>query len=136
MRLEHIGIAVKDLEVSNPLFESLLGSGPYKSEVIESEMVVTSFFNAGGSKVELLEATSPESPIARFIEKKGEGIHHIAFEVDDLAATMKELRKKGFNLLSEEPKRGADNKLICFVHPRSANGVLVEICQEIKQQAG
>ena len=132
MKIEHLGIAVKNLEESNLLFASLLGSSPYKTEEVSGEKVVTSFFKTGESKVELLQALSPDSPIARFIEKKGEGIHHIAFEVADIYATMEELKKKGFTLLSEEPKPGADNKLICFVHPKSANGVLVEICQEKK----
>jgi len=132
MKIEHIGIAVKSLELSNPLFEALLGEKPYKSEEVKGEHVITSFFRAGESKIELLEATSPESAIARYLEKKGEGIHHIAFETKDIIATMKELREKGFMLLSDEPKHGADNKLICFVHPKSANGVLIEFCQEIK----
>ena len=131
MKIEHIGIAVKSLEISNPLFETLLGTPSYKSEEVAAEKVITSFFKTGDSKIELLEATSPESPIARFIEKKGEGIHHIAIETDDIVATMKSLKEKGFVLLSEEPKRGADNKLICFVHPKSSNGVLIEYCQEI-----
>ena len=133
MKIEHIGIAVKSLEASNPLFEALLGNSPYKTETVPAEKVTTSFFKTGDSKVELLEASSAESPVAKFIEKRGEGIHHIAFEVPDIHATMKELKQKGFVLLSEEPKRGADNKLICFVHPKSAHGVLVEICQEMRK---
>ena len=131
-KIEHIGIAVKNIETANDIYTKLLGFAPYKSEEVESEMVVTSFFKTGENKVELLEAKSPESAISKFIEKKGEGIHHIAFEVDDIVAEMEHLKKLGFTLLSETPKRGADNKLICFVHPKSANGVLVELCQEIR----
>lgn len=131
-KLEHIGIAVKDLETSNQLFESLLGGPPYKIEEVDSESVNTSFFQSGESKVELLEATREGSAIAKFIEKRGEGIHHIAFEVDDIEMEMERLRAAGFRLLNEQPKRGADNKLVCFVHPKSANGVLVELCQTIK----
>ncbi|MCB0642816.1 MAG: methylmalonyl-CoA epimerase [Phaeodactylibacter sp.] len=132
VRLEHIGIAVKALQESNALFEQLLGTAPYKMEVVESEHVTTSFFQIGESKVELLEATAPESAIAKFIEKRGEGIHHVAFEVEDIHAEMDRLRGQGFRLLNEAPKRGADNKLVCFVHPKSANGVLVELCQSIR----
>ena len=131
-KIEHLGIAVKDLAASNRLFEKLFGTAPYKAEAVESEGVTTSFFQMGESKIELLEATKPDSPIAKFIEKKGEGIHHIAFEVDDIRAEMKRLQAEGFILLSEEPKRGADNKLVCFLHPKSSNGVLVELCQEIR----
>ncbi len=130
-KIEHIGIAVKDIGQANDIYTKLLGIKPYKSEEVASEMVVTSFFKTGDSKVELLEAKSPESAISKFIEKKGEGLHHIAFEVDDIVAEMENLKKLGFTLLSDKPKRGADNKLICFVHPKSANGVLVELCQEI-----
>ncbi|KAA3641452.1 MAG: methylmalonyl-CoA epimerase [Bacteroidetes bacterium] len=130
-KVEHIGIAVKDLQQSNALFASLLGKEHYKIEEVASEGVRTSFFETGDSKIELLEATNPESPIARFIEKKGEGIHHIAFEVEDIRAEMERMRVEGFQLLNEEPKRGADNKLVCFIHPKSANGVLVELCQSI-----
>jgi methylmalonyl-CoA/ethylmalonyl-CoA epimerase len=130
-KIEHIGIAVKDIGQANDIYTKLLGIKPYKSEEVASEMVVTSFFKTGDSKVELLEAKSPESAISKFIEKKGEGLHHIAFEVDDIVAEMENLKKLGFTLLSDMPKRGADNKLICFVHPKSANGVLVELCQEI-----
>ena len=133
LRLEHIGIAVKDLESANASFRQLLGKENYKTEEVASEGVSTSFFQAGESKVELLQATSPDSPIARFIEKRGEGIHHIAFEVEDIYSEMKRLKEEGFHLLNEEPRRGADGKLICFVHPRTANGVLVELCQSIKQ---
>lgn len=131
-KIEHLGIAVKDLAASNLLFEKLLGTAPYKAEAVESEGVTTSFFQMGESKIELLEATKPDSPIAKFIEKKGEGIHHIAFEVEDIRAEMKRLQAEGFTLLNEEPKRGADNKLVCFLHPKSSNGVLVELCQEIR----
>ena len=115
------------------MFAKLLGAGPYKAEEVESEAVKTSFFHVGNTKIELLEATAEHSAIARFIEKKGEGIHHIAFEVEDIHAEMERLKAEGFQLLNEAPKRGADNKLVCFVHPKSANGVLVELCQEIKE---
>lgn len=133
-QLEHIGIAVSDLEQSNALFEKLLGKSPYKTEEVASEGVNTSFFQAGQAKVELLEATHPDSPIARFIARRGEGIHHVAFEVADIRQEMERLRAEGFQLLNEEPKRGADNKWVCFVHPKSANGVLVELCQTIPPQ--
>ncbi len=129
--VEHIGIAVKDLSSANELFESLFNKGNYKEEVVDSESVTTSFFQLGETKIELLEGAS-DSAIAKFIEKKGEGIHHIAFEVDDIYSEMDRLKKEGFQILNEEPKKGADNKLVCFVHPKSANGVLVELCQEIK----
>ena len=131
-RLEHIGIAVKDLQASNELFKKLLGKKHYKIEEVASENVLTSFFKTGQSKVELLEGTSPDSPISKFIEKRGEGIHHIAFEVADIRAEMKRLEKEGFNILNKKPKRGADNKWVCFIHPKSANGVLIELCQTIK----
>ena len=131
-QVEHIGIAVKSLQSSNPIFALLFGKEPYKSETVESESVTTSFFMLGESKIELLEATNPESPIAKFIEKRGEGIHHIAFEVEDIAAEMKRLKAAGVRLLNEAPKAGADNKLICFLHPKDTNGVLVELCQERK----
>lgn len=131
-KIEHIGIAVKSLESSNSLFSKLLNAQPYKTEVVEREGVNTSFFMMGETKIELLEATKPESAIAKFIEKKGEGIHHIAFDVTDIKAEMKRLKAEGFILLSEEPQRGADNKLICFLHPKSSNGVLIELCQEMK----
>ncbi len=130
-RLEHIGIAVKDLEASNELFAKLLGKKQYKIEEVASENVLTSFFKTGQSKVELLEGTSPDSAISKFVEKRGEGIHHIAFEVADIRAEMKRLEKEGFNILNKEPKRGADNKLVCFIHPKSANGVLVELCESL-----
>ena len=128
--VEHIGIAVKDMEASNALFSKLLNVVPYKSESVESEGVLTSFFRVNETKIELLEASNPESPIAKFIEKKGEGIHHIAFEVDDIRVEMNRLESEGFILLNTEPKLGADNKLVCFLHPKSSNGVLVELCQE------
>ena len=131
LRVEHIGIAVKNSEDSKLLFEKLLGTASYKSEAVESEGVLTSFFKVGQNKVELLEASNPESAIAKFIEKKGEGIHHIAFEVENIYSEMERLKSLGFQLLNETPKKGADNKLICFVHPKSSNGVLVELCQEI-----
>ena len=132
LRIEHLGIAVKSITTSNQLFTDLLGVAPYKSETVESENVITSFFKVGENKIELLEATNPESSIAKFIEKKGEGMHHIAFEVNDIIAEMQRLKSLGFQLLSDTPKRGADNKLICFVHPKSSSGVLIELCQEIK----
>lgn len=131
-KIEHIGIAVNDLETSNALFEKLLGVAPYKAEAVESEGVMTSFFMAGPNKVELLQGTHPGNAISGFIEKKGEGIHHIAFEVEDIYAEMERLRQAGFRLINAEPKRGADNKLICFVHPKDAGGVLIELCQDIK----
>jgi methylmalonyl-CoA/ethylmalonyl-CoA epimerase len=131
-KVEHIGIAVKNVEQANILYTQLLGVAPYKSELVATEGVITSFFKTGESKIELLEGTSPESPITKFIEKKGEGIHHIAFEVEDIEAEMKRLKELGFTLLSDKPKRGADNKLICFVHPKSTGGVLIELCQEIQ----
>jgi methylmalonyl-CoA/ethylmalonyl-CoA epimerase len=131
-KVEHIGIAVKNIKASNKLFEKLFGKAHYKIEAVESEGVSTSFFQLGETKIELLEATRPDSAIAKFIEKKGEGIHHIAYEVEDIIAEMKRLQSEGFELLQQEPKKGADNKLICFLHPKSTNGVLVEICQEIR----
>lgn len=130
--VEHIGIAVKDLASANQLFETLFNKGSYKEEVVDSESVTTSFFQLGETKIELLEGGS-DSAISKFIEKRGEGIHHIAFEVDNIYSEMERLRKEGFQILNEEPKRGADNKLVCFVHPKSSNGVLVELCQEIKE---
>lgn len=132
IKVEHIGIAVKNLERSNQLFEALLGVEKYKIEPVSSEKVNTSFFVVGDTKIELLEGTDKDSPISRFLEKRGEGIHHIAFEVDDIRETIKNLEGKGFELISNEPKKGADNKLVAFVHPRSTNGILVEICQEIR----
>jgi methylmalonyl-CoA/ethylmalonyl-CoA epimerase len=131
-KIEHIGIAVKDLETSNKLFAALLGKAHYKIESVESEGVNTSFFQSGPNKIELLEATNPDSPIAKFIEKKGEGIHHIAFAVDDIEKEIKRLTDEGFQLINKTPKNGADNKLVVFLHPKSTNGVLIELCQEIK----
>lgn len=131
-KIEHIGIAVKDIESANAIYEKLFGAPPYKEEEVESEGVKTSFFMNGPNKIELLEATNSESPIAKFIEKKGEGIHHIAFDVEDIEAEMERLQKEGFIILNEKPKKGADNKLVCFLHPKSTNGVLIELCQEIK----
>ena len=130
-KIEHIGIAVKDLAASNTLFEQLLGQPPYKEEEVASEGVKTSFFMNGPNKIELLEATNPESPIAKFIEKKGEGIHHIAFDVKDIVVEIARLKKEGFIVLNEVPKKGADNKLVAFLHPKTTNGVLIELCQEI-----
>lgn len=132
IRIEHIGIAVKDLSTAEELYAKLLGTASYKREEVASEGVITSFFQVGPNKIELLESTRADGPIAKAIEKRGEGMHHIAFEVDDIRAEMARLKAEGFTLLNEEPKRGADNKLVCFVHPKSANGVLVELCQEIK----
>ena len=131
-KIEHIGIAVKNLDTSTSIFEKLFAIKAYKREGVESEGVLTEFFQVGPNKIELLEATNPDSPIAKFIAKKGEGIHHIAFEVDDIKAEMARLSSEGFTLLNEKPKKGADNKLVCFVHPKDANGVLIELCQEIK----
>lgn len=130
-KIEHIGIAVNSLEVSNTLFEKLLGVSAYKMEEVASEGVKTSFFMNGPNKIELLEATSPDSPIAKFLEKKGEGIHHIAFDVEDIVAEIERLKNEGFTVLNEAPKKGADNKLVAFLHPKGTNGVLVELCQEI-----
>lgn len=132
-KIEHIGIAVKDLQISNDLFERLLGTPAYKEEEVASEGVKTSFFMNGPNKIELLEATNPDSPIAKFIEKKGEGIHHIAFDVEDIVAEISRLKSEGFNVLNETPKKGADNKLVAFLHPKGTNGVLIELCQEIKE---
>ncbi|HNE28031.1 MAG TPA: methylmalonyl-CoA epimerase [Saprospiraceae bacterium] len=131
IRIDHIGIAVRNLADSNELFRRLLGETHYKVETVESERVSTSFFHIGESKIELLEASDPDSAIAKYIEKRGEGIHHIAFEVDDIEAEIKRLVGEGFIPLNSEPKRGADNKLVAFLHPKSANGVLVELCQSI-----
>jgi len=130
-RIEHIGIAVKNLEKSNDVFASLFGESHYKTEEVASEGVKTSFFKSGPNKIELLQATNPESPIAKFIEKKGEGIHHIAFAVSDIQSEIKRLKKEGFIVLNETPKKGADNKLVTFLHPKTTNGVLIELCQEI-----
>ncbi len=129
-KIEHLGIAVKDLEQSNMLFAKLFGTPHYKTEEVASEGVKTSFFKAGPNKIELLEATHPDSPIAKFIEKKGEGIHHIAFEVEDIKAEITRLKAEGFTVLNEEPKKGADNKWVAFLHPKTTNGVLIELCQD------
>lgn len=130
MKIEHIGIAVKSLETSDDLFAKLLGKKNYKQESVESESVTTSFYQLGESKIELLESTNPESAISKFIAKKGEGIHHLAFGVEDIYEEIERLKKEGFIFISEEPKEGADNKLVVFLHPKSTNGVLVELCQE------
>jgi len=132
LKVEHIGIAVRELSNSIPLFEKLLNTPCYKTEAVETEQVSTAFFKTGDTKIELLESSSAEGVIARFIDKKGEGIHHIAFEVTDIEAEMKRLVSEGFVLLNEQPKRGADNKLVCFLHPKNTNGVLIELCMEIK----
>lgn len=131
-KIEHIGIAVKDLSAASKIYEVLLGTSNYKEEEVGSENVLTKFFKIGDAKLELLAATHQDSAIAKFIDKNGEGIHHIAFDVDDIELEMKRLQNEGFILLNDKPKKGADNKLICFVHPKSANGVLIELCQEIK----
>ena len=130
-KIEHIGIAVTDLKSAGSLYEKLLNTTVYKTEEVTAEGVITAFLQCGPNKIELLTALNDESPIAKFISKKGEGIHHIAFEVNDIKAEMQRLKAEGFILLSDEPKLGADNKLVCFVHPKSAGGVLVELCQEI-----
>ena len=130
-KIEHIGIAVKDLKSSNKLFKKLFGESHYKIEDVASEGVKTSFFKVGDNKIELLEATKEDSPIAKFIKKKGEGIHHIAFEVDNLELEVSRLKKEDFIVLNEKPKKGADNKLVVFLHPKSTNGVLIELCQEV-----
>lgn len=129
-KIEHLGIAVKDIEKANATFEKLLGNTPYKKETVESEGVSTSFFAVGESKVELLEATNETSAIHKYLEKNREGIHHIAFDVDDIYAEIKRLKSEGFVFINETPKQGADNKLVVFIHPKSANGMLVELCQE------
>ena len=134
LKVEHIGIAVQSLNHSIPLFESLLNTECYKQETVSSEKVITAFFRQGDTKIELLESETEDGVISKFIEKKGEGIHHIAFEVADINLEMERLRKAGFTLLNETPKQGADNKLVCFVHPKTANGVLIELCQEINTQ--
>ncbi|HMI79388.1 MAG TPA: methylmalonyl-CoA epimerase [Ferruginibacter sp.] len=132
LKTEHIGIAVKELAISVPLFEKLLNSQCYKTEQVETEKVNTAFFQKGETKIELLESTDPEGVIAKFIERKGEGLHHIAFEVADIEAEMERLKNEGFMLLSDKPKPGADNKRVCFLHPKGTNGVLIELCQERK----
>ena len=131
-KIEHLGIAVKDAATSVKLFSSLFNVQPYKEEIVESEHVKTIFFQLGENKIELLEATHEQSAIAKFIEKKGEGIHHIAFDVEDINKEMERLKKEGFVFINESPKKGADNKLIAFLHPKSTNGVLIELCQEIQ----
>lgn len=131
-KIEHIGIAVKDIKSANKVYEALLNTKVYKEEEVGSEGVKTSFLKVGESKIELLEATNPNSPIAKFIDKKGEGVHHIAYDVDDIEKEMTRLKEAGFQLLNDRPKVGADNKLVCFIHPKSANGVLIELCQEMK----
>jgi methylmalonyl-CoA/ethylmalonyl-CoA epimerase len=135
-KIEHIGIAVRSLEASIPLFEKLLNTHCYKTEVVDTEMVKTAFFRTGESKIELLESTVPDGVIGRFIDKKGEGLHHIAFEVADIELEMARLKREGFVLLSESPREGADNKLVCFLHPRETNGVLVEICMDRTKRQG
>ncbi len=131
-KVEHIGIAVKDLALSIPLFEKLLNTTCYKTELVESEQVNTAFFKQGDTKIELLSSLEAGGVISKFIEKKGEGMHHIAFDVDDIESEMKRMQQEGFILLNETPKQGADNKLVCFLHPKSTNGVLIELCQEKK----
>jgi methylmalonyl-CoA/ethylmalonyl-CoA epimerase len=131
-KIEHIGIAVKDITNSNTLFAKLFGKEHYKIEAVESEGVSTSFFMLGETKIELVQSTSDNSAIAKFIEKKGEGIHHIAYDVEDIYAEIERLKKEGFEMINPEPKQGADNKLICFLHPKTTNGILVELCQEKK----
>jgi len=131
-KIEHIGIAVKDIEASNKLFAKIFGKDHYKSEAVESEGVTTSFFQVGESKIELVAATNEESPIAKYLAKNREGMHHIAFDVEDIEKEMKRLQNEGIRALSDKPKKGADNKLICFLHPKDTNGVLIELCQEIK----
>ena len=131
-KIEHIGIAVKDIEASNSLFSLLFEKPHYKTETVESEGVMTSFFECGPNKIELLQATNDDSPIAKFIKKKGEGIHHIAFAVDDIEVEIERLTSEGFTMIHKTPKKGADNKLIAFLHPKSTNGVLIELCQDIR----
>ena len=131
-KIEHIGIAVKSLSVSIPVFEALLNSPCYKTETVETEKVNTAFFKTGDNKIELLESLDPGGVIAKYVEKKGEGIHHIAFDVTDIEAEMQRLKERGFILLNETPKKGADNKLVCFLHPKTTNAVLIELCQEIR----
>src|SRR6185295_17570203 len=133
-KIEHIGIAVKDLAIANETYRKLLGVAHYKMELVESEKVNTSFFMVGGNKIELLESTDPNGVIAKFIERKGEGVHHIAFAVENIRDEMRRLKSEGFSLLNEEPKPGADNKLVCFLHPKNANGVLIELCQDIRNE--
>ena len=134
-KIEHVGIAIKELAVSIPVFEKILNTKCYKTESVDSEQVNTAFFSLGGNKIELLEAVSEGSVINKFIQKKGEGLHHIAFEVEDIEAEMKRLKKEGFTLLNEKPKAGADNKMVCFLHPKETNGVLIELVMERKDLA-
>ena len=131
-RIEHLGIAVNNLDSANNLYTKLLGTAPYKGEIVESEGVATSFFQVGESKIELLESSDPNSAISRFIDKKGEGIHHVAFEVDDILSEIERMKSEGFVVLNDKPKKGADNKFVCFIHPKGTGGVLIELCQEIK----
>jgi methylmalonyl-CoA/ethylmalonyl-CoA epimerase len=130
-KIEHVGIAVKNIRNANLVFEKLLGTAAYKEECVSSEQVNTSFFKVGNNKIELLEATGADSAITKFLDKRGEGIHHIAYDVDDILAEMERLKSEGFILLNETPKKGADNKLVCFVHPKDTHGVLIELCQQI-----
>lgn len=132
-KVEHIGIAVKDINQANKLYTQLLGVPPYKQEAVEEQQVITSFFQVGETKIELVAATSPKSSIAKFIAKRGEGMHHIAYDVPDIKLAMQQLQEQGFQLLNEEPKKGADNKIVCFIHPKTCNGVLTELCQAIPQ---
>ena len=131
-KIEHIGIAVSNLEESNLIYSKLLNTQSYKTEAVNSEGVITSFFKVGDTKIELIQGINEENAISKFINKKGEGIHHIAFEVEDILSEIKRLKKEGFKIINETPKKGADNKLICFIHPKSSMGVLIELCQEIK----
>ena len=131
-KIEHIGIAVSNLDEANDVYSKILGSNPYKTEEVQTESVITSFFKCGDIKIELLQALSEESAISKFIQKRGEGMHHIAFQVDDIYSEIMRLKKLGFKIINETPKKGADNKLICFIHPKSTNHVLIELCQEIK----
>ena len=131
LKIEHIGIAVQSLDTAIPIYEKLLNTPCYKTETVDSEHVITAFFQSGNGKIELLESTREDGVISRFIDRKGEGIHHIAFEVEDITAEMNRLRDEGFVLLNEQPKKGADNKLVCFLHPKGTNGVLVELCQSL-----
>jgi len=130
-KIEHIGIAVTDINKSNELFSKIFGKENYKSEIVESEGVITSFFQIGENKIELVEAKNPDSPISKYLQKNREGMHHIAFEVEDIEKEMERLKKEGIRLINDSPKKGADNKLICFLHPKDTNGVLIELCQEI-----
>lgn len=133
-KIEHIGIAVRDMESAMETYTALFGEEPYKQEIVESENVLTTFYQVGPNKIELLSATSEQSAIHKYLEKNREGIHHIAFAVEDIHRSMNELAEKGFRILNKEPKRGADNKLICFIHPKSTNGVLIELCQDISEE--